>query len=201
MLGQTAGKRQDFWGLAAAKALEGHKQKRSKEQERRKRSFMLNKRVLTLLLSAAMIAGSVPAGIGGGAAKGIVKLEEAEAATSIEKDKTAYLKKLEWDDTGVAKSGLKFTWDQDAMKKLYGAAYLVIAEGMAMWSEIQYLYLINETRLSDRTFERDRKRNDEYGIGLNLYVEQYSMTRGIVLEGETPFRNRELPLDPSLIRK
>ncbi|MBR3314111.1 MAG: hypothetical protein IKG18_08230 [Atopobiaceae bacterium] len=92
-------------------------------------------------------------------------------------------------------------WDQDAMKKLYGAAYLVIAEGMAMWSEIQYLYLINETRLADRTFERERKRNDEYGIGLNLYVEQYSMTRGIVLEGETPFRNRELPLDPSLIRK
>lgn len=85
-------------------------------------------------------------------------------------------------------------WDEAAIKAKYGQLELAVYEGMAKWSEIQYLFLINETAQAERTLANEIVRNDVYGFGLRLYLNQYPLSRGIVLEGETPFEHLDEPL-------
>lgn len=87
------------------------------------------------------------------------------------------------------------TWDWQAMEKRYGDDFLAVVEGMAKWSEIQYLYLLNETAFADRSLANEVARTDVYGYGLRLYLQQYPLSRGIVREGPTPFDNTDLPLE------
>ena len=90
-------------------------------------------------------------------------------------------------------------WNMSAIKAKYGRLSLAIIEGMAVWSETQYLYLMNEARRADDYLAASIQRNDEYGYGLRLYLKQYSISQGIVLEGPTPFMNLTEPIDPALI--
>lgn len=90
-------------------------------------------------------------------------------------------------------------WDEDGLRKLYGESYKEIVEGMAEWVEVQYLFLINEAHLAERTLEHESGRDDVYGRGLGLYLRQYPISHTIMLEGETPFRNAGQPIDPSLL--
>lgn len=86
-------------------------------------------------------------------------------------------------------------WDMDAIKAAYGERSLAVIEGMAVWTQIQYLFLLNETTVAERELERSAARRDEYGYGLRLYLNRYPLSRGIVLEGETPFMYPDKPLD------
>ena len=71
---------------------------------------------------------------------------------------------------------------------------MAIYEGMAKWSEIQYLFLINEADQAERTLENEVLRTDVYGYGLRLYLNEYPLSRGIVLEGDTPFNHINAPI-------
>lgn len=86
-------------------------------------------------------------------------------------------------------------WNLDLMKSRYGDAFLAVIEGMAKWSEIQYLFLLNETDHASRMLANEAARTDVYGYGLRLYLNQYPLSKSIVLAGDTPFKHLEYPLD------
>ncbi len=86
-------------------------------------------------------------------------------------------------------------WNEEALLKKYGAKNrLPVYEGMAMWTEIQYLYLIGETGVAKRDQKETEARKDEYGIGFNIYENKYPIQRGAMSAGETPFMNIKEPL-------
>lgn len=85
-------------------------------------------------------------------------------------------------------------WNWEAMSSKYGAAFLAVCEGMAKWSEIQYLFLLNETDFALRTLEHESARNDVYGYGLRLFLNRYPLSRGIVITGDTPFKYPNEPI-------
>ena len=85
-------------------------------------------------------------------------------------------------------------WNEAAIDAKYGEYSLAIYEGMAKWSEIQYLYLMNESEQADRELANEVLRDDVYGFGLRLFLNQYPLSKGIVLEGDTPFMHVDEPL-------
>ncbi|MDD6033678.1 MAG: hypothetical protein PUC47_09400, partial [Oscillospiraceae bacterium] len=74
---------------------------------------------------------------------------------------------------------------------------LEVQEGMAVWAEIQYLYLIRETARAERMETLRAREQNEYGRGLLRYRQQYPFARDGVLD-ETPFRAGSSPLPPIL---
>ena len=87
------------------------------------------------------------------------------------------------------------TWNWEKMEALYGDSFLAVCEGMAKWAELQYLFLINEAARADEMLLEEAAREDVYGYGLRLYLNRYPMSRGVCLEGDTPFDHPEEPLD------
>ena len=85
-------------------------------------------------------------------------------------------------------------WNAETIKAKYGELELAVYEGMAKWAEIQYLFLINEGAQAERTLANEIQRDDIYGYGLRLFLNQYPFSRGIVLEGDTPFSHLDEPL-------
>ena len=90
-------------------------------------------------------------------------------------------------------------WNAAAIRSKYGKYELAVYEGMAKWSELQYLYLLNETTQADRSFAHEVRRDDVYGYGLRCFLKQYPLSRGISLEGDTPFMHTEEPLELSIL--
>lgn len=79
-------------------------------------------------------------------------------------------------------------WDnQKNFPKYTGKKRLLIYEGMAMWTEIQYLYLIGETEVAKRLERETRDRADEYGEGFVLYEAKFPLCRDAMSCDETPF--------------
>ena len=86
-------------------------------------------------------------------------------------------------------------WDRKAIRKKYGKAReLEIYEGMAMWSEIQYAYLMGEPGTGKREELNTLLRNDEYGRGFRMYADQYPISDGTYLKGSTPFDFPDAPI-------
>lgn len=87
-------------------------------------------------------------------------------------------------------------WNVKNIKKKYGSKMrLVVYEGMAMWAEIQYLYHIGEQTIANRDELLTLARDDEYGRGFALYLEQYPLNKKAKSFIETPFLAGETPLD------
>lgn len=86
-------------------------------------------------------------------------------------------------------------WHKKNIKKKYGKNLeLSIYEGMAKWVEIQYLYFINEPERAYRELCATLMRDDEYGNGLKLYLEEYDLSRGVNIDIKTPFFDVDTPL-------
>ena len=87
-------------------------------------------------------------------------------------------------------------WNVKNIKKRYGSKMrLIVYEGMAMWTEIQYLYHIGESTIAKREELNTIAREDEYGVGFNLYVDKYPLATETMAFIETPFAKGEEPLD------
>ncbi len=87
-------------------------------------------------------------------------------------------------------------WNVKNIKKQYGSKMrLIVYEGMAMWSEIQYLYHIGEQTIAKRDELSTLARDDEYGIGFAYYADQYPLKKETKAFIETPFSAGETPLD------
>ena len=84
-------------------------------------------------------------------------------------------------------------WDK--LPKLPAKKQLLIYEGMAKWTEIQYLYLIGETAVAKREEAFTRTRKDEYGFGFLLYENLYPLSREAMMSSESPFITDRYPLE------
>lgn len=87
-------------------------------------------------------------------------------------------------------------WNDAVINARYGSGNnLVIYEGMAVWSAIQYLFAVNEPEFATRLFTEEARREDEYGKGLRLYYKKYGMqTDGRIGRRRTPFQAGMSPL-------
>jgi len=87
-------------------------------------------------------------------------------------------------------------WKDKDIRRKYGRDMrLEIYEGMAKWVEIQYAYLINEPATAKREEINTSYRDDEYGHGFLRYRANYPFSLGTVITKDTPFMNKEEPLD------
>jgi len=86
-------------------------------------------------------------------------------------------------------------WDDKKIRSHYGNENrLLIYEGMAKWTEIQYLLFLNEISYAKRQEVYTRWRNDEYGQGFIKYADQYPLVYGPGYRKTSPF-NKEWPLE------
>lgn len=86
-------------------------------------------------------------------------------------------------------------WNRKQMKAKYGAHLLEVYEGMAKWTEIQYLYHIGEKNMAKREELFTLLRKDEYGRGFIRYVDKYPLSTVPNSFLETPFGAKDEPLD------
>ena len=86
-------------------------------------------------------------------------------------------------------------WKDKNLKKKYGkSAILMLREGMAMWTEIQYLFFIGETEVASRLETETRNRSDIYGTGFVKFADAYPISKKVMEYNETPFMNGDTPL-------
>lgn len=80
-------------------------------------------------------------------------------------------------------------WDDNQIKQIYGEGSNrdIVYEGMAMWSAIQYLYMIGETSYAAKQELIASKRTDAYGVGFNLYKEKYPLIKDSAIISVSPF--------------
>jgi hypothetical protein len=86
-------------------------------------------------------------------------------------------------------------WDRAKIRSHYSKENeLLVYEGMAKWTEIQYLFFLNEVSYAKRQEIYTRGRSDAYGRGFVKYAEQYPLVFGPGYRKASPF-NKEWPLD------
>ncbi len=85
-------------------------------------------------------------------------------------------------------------------KRANSVAKLLVYEGMAVWTAIQYLYQIGETKFASEMEQIYLNRRDEYGVGFILFCEQYPLVKDGSLLHYSPFRNFP-PIDPARVRE
>ena len=95
-------------------------------------------------------------------------------------------------------------WDESHIRKTYYRILKrkypkykpreIMYEGMAKWTEIQYLFFINEHQRAMNEIECSLRRDDEYGIGFALYYKEYGLYKGTFPKGPTPFIDKQFPL-------
>jgi hypothetical protein len=86
-------------------------------------------------------------------------------------------------------------WDVKKIRSHYGRANeLLVYEGMAKWTEIQYLLFLNEVSYAKRQEIYTRMRSDAYGRGFEKYAGQYPLVYGPGYRKDSPF-NKEWPLN------
>jgi subtilisin family serine protease len=86
-------------------------------------------------------------------------------------------------------------WNRMKIRSHYGKENeLLVYEGMAKWTEIQYLFFLNEVSYAKRQEIYTRGRFDVYGRGFVKYADQYPLVYGPGYRKASPF-NREWPLE------
>lgn len=98
-------------------------------------------------------------------------------------------------------------WQDRQVSAFYGMAEPVCSafaedilyEGMAVWASIQYLYQIGETYFAAQQEAISAAREDVYGIGFRLYMEQYPLVRDSALLKYSPFQSFP-PLEPETVK-
>lgn len=85
-------------------------------------------------------------------------------------------------------------WGKAKLPRLSKTEELLVYEGMAKWVEIQYLYLIGETLVAKREEAYTLERQDAYGIGFRLYLDQYPLSRQAMNLCDNPFTTDRYPV-------
>jgi len=86
-------------------------------------------------------------------------------------------------------------WDRKKILSHYGRENEdLIYEGMAKWTELQYLFFLNEVSYAKRQEILTSERDDDYGRGFVIYADQYPLVEGPGYRKSTPF-NKEWPLE------
>jgi hypothetical protein len=81
------------------------------------------------------------------------------------------------------------TWAPGMIEQRYGdQRRLIVAEGMASWAQVQYLLCVKEFEYAERQEALLAMRDDEYGIGFQMFCERYPLSEAGVVGRETPFQ-------------
>ena len=80
-------------------------------------------------------------------------------------------------------------WDEKEIKKNYPSPDQrdMVYEGMAVWAEIQYMYLIGENSYALKQEIMRSSQEDIYGYGFKLYRERYPLIKDSSLIKHSPF--------------
>ena len=90
-------------------------------------------------------------------------------------------------------------WKKKQIRAEYGRKNeLAVYEGMAVWVEIQVLYILGEFTYAAEQEHLSTSRTDEYGKGFRWYLKQYGMSRNGTEIRKNPF-NQKLPLDRAIV--
>lgn len=90
---------------------------------------------------------------------------------------------------------LTHIWQYENMQEVFEMPdHLVTTEGMAVWSEVQYLVCIGEKEKADAYVRCRLHSKDEYGLGLEKYLEKYPIIHKEQARKRTPFRAKGDPL-------
>lgn len=85
-------------------------------------------------------------------------------------------------------------WPPGLIKQTYGKKNeLVVYEGMATWAMIQYLLFTREVDFAERQHLYAMAREDEYGIGYQIFLERYPLRISGEVGRDTPF-HQAVPL-------
>lgn len=104
--------------------------------------------------------------------------------STIEHELTHIWQHENWTDKDI--DALLSTQD----KKLYRKLYLLLLEGMAVWSEVAFLNAIGESRLAQMTAASREAGDNEYSIGFKLYRKLYPISIGSgKVPSKTPFQS------------
>jgi hypothetical protein len=86
-------------------------------------------------------------------------------------------------------------WKRQDIARHYGKKYVgLIYEGMAMWAQVQYLIAIREFDFASRLIQMTINREDIYGLGFKVFVEQYPLQLDGDVGMDSPF-HKKLPLE------
>jgi hypothetical protein len=89
-------------------------------------------------------------------------------------------------------------WNRAEIRSYYGKENeLLVYEGMAKWTEIQYLLFLNEISYAKRQEIYTRRRADAYGRGFVTYAGQYPLVYGPGYRRSSPFK-KGWPLEAPL---
>ncbi|MBE5950036.1 MAG: hypothetical protein E7260_00430 [Lachnospiraceae bacterium] len=82
-------------------------------------------------------------------------------------------------------------WKDSEIKKAYPDKWQrdIVYEGMAMWVQVQYLYLIGEESYAKQEEAYAMLREDAYGIGFRMCCEKYPLIKDSSLVTHTPFNH------------
>lgn len=97
-------------------------------------------------------------------------------------------------------------WNDAEIRRIYAQpdpqynelARLVVYEGMAMWTSIQYLYVLGESSYAHKRELIAERRMDCYGYGFRLYRDRYRIVKDGGKPKYIPF-NGVPPIDPVLV--
>jgi len=85
-------------------------------------------------------------------------------------------------------------WDEGAITKAYGAGNrLAVYEGMATWTQVQYLIFTRDFDYAQRQHAYALMREDEYGVGYRVFLDRYPLSLDGDPGKESPFHH-DLPL-------
>lgn len=84
---------------------------------------------------------------------------------------------------------LTHVWQYENMDCLWQPRDLVAIEGMAVWTEAQYLVCIGEEERAEAYVRYRSDENSEYGQGMREYIRKYPLHRGNTAKRGTPFSN------------
>ena len=100
---------------------------------------------------------------------------------------------LNWDDAEVNRQfGM-------AEKSCSNIARDILYEGMAVWTSIQYLYLIGEIYYATQLEAYNESRNDVYGVGFCIYRDHYPLQKDSEVLKYSPFTSFP-PIEPSVVK-
>lgn len=81
-------------------------------------------------------------------------------------------------------------WDEKSIRNRYGKKHeLIVYEGMATWTMIQYLLFTREYDYAEWQHAYAMAREDAYGVGYQIFLQRYSLSFTGNVDEDSPFRN------------
>lgn len=80
-------------------------------------------------------------------------------------------------------------WNEADIERRYRKEHVTaVKEGMAVWAQIQYLFMTRELSYAERQMVYSLAREDEYGVGFRKFASRYRLSEDGQPDAHSPFR-------------